>query len=732
MTELEAKITSLETGQPVAVPASPRPIKHARSESPQSRKVTSNGDGGSRGSSRVRRKSLDSATSSEPMKVLIRLSSLESKVAKAADRIAKKVEDDSGQLVSPNKNVHLSSPKHAHHVEVSVEPAPDSIGMEDERFSNMENTVVTARAKVQECLNLVASFKSPVSKSCPSYSDGFQYLEVCLGEVKDILEKCNVSGNETEVKIISGSSSSVETVRYAAVQCVVGKLENLLQTKLKDIAARKAELVKLGRFNRQARMQLLAEKLAYESVLVGRIAQAVTCCEDNSSTFRKRVLDSEIVECNRLILELKSKLKGAAEAKSDCYETSLVHLTRVLSARLVVQGRLASSCGFTARGSEVGWNLKPSSTDATEMLLKQQQDLEECMREYRMVKLEQLAQTLAIETLSLANENEHTKNITMDEKLEQKKSGRSPALTLEDRRIREAWTMAQETVNRELIQAEISHVTMRCGQAYETSLAMEQEAMFSFLASQRAVLEQWSDTVEGILRQEMESGIDELTRKYEECLAKLKEKSVRLLSHGEETMLESRRLLSEFADMTAHKALIDARIAVICNETPPVESPHNSITNGTSNEVIADLQIEDSDDVISRLLADPGQDEFRVDPAMVMEFQYLFEQFSQKCHASVLQVFNNKTESETVVSDQERIRGVMDSLVYLQKELQIALDKCNIHEEEAAECETRVDSWDDVCSKCATLQSQITSLVGYVLQGRDCHRCQQLQETVQR
>jgi len=185
-------------------------------------------------------------------------------------------------------------------------------------------------------------------------------------------------------------------------------------------------------------------------------------------------------------------------------------------------------------------------------------------------------------------------------------------------------------------------------------------------------------------------------------------------------------LLSEFADMMAHKALIDARIAVICNEALPMKLPANS------EEVTGDVQMEDSDDVFSRLLADPGQDEFRVDPIMRMEFQYLFEQFSQKCHSSLLPVFSNKTDCETVVTDEECIRGVMDSLVYLQKELQIALDKCNIHEQETAVCDTRVDSWDDVCSKCATLRLQITSLVEYVLQGRDCHRCYQLQETVHR
>lgn len=727
LAELEGKITSLETGQPVAITSSPRPNKHARSESPQCRKDTGNGDGVSKGSSRVRRKSLDSATSSEPMKVLIRLSSLESKVAKAVGRIGKKVECDREQEVVPCQNVQFPAPKQSHHVEVSVEPAPDSVCSGDEKLADLEDAVIRTKAKVQECLNIVASLKSPVSKNCLYYLDSIQYLEDCLGEVKDILVKCSSNGNDAEVSIISGSNNRVELVKHATVQCAVQRLEDLLEKKLKEVATRKAELVKLGKFNRQARMQLLAEKLAYESVLVGRIAQAVASCEDDSSTFRKQVVDSEIADCRRLILELKSKLKGTAETKSACYETSLSHLTRVLTARLVAQGHLVSSCKFMPQKSEAGGYLKPISSDAVEILLKQQQELEVLIRDYRTAKLERLAQTLAVETLSLANEQEHTENRTVGKKLEQQRFGHSSALTLEDQRIREAWTMAQETVNHELIQAEISHVTMRCGQTYETSLAMEQEEMFSFLASQRAILERWSDTVEGILRQEMESGIDELSRKYEEYLAKLKkDKSLRPLNHGEEILLESRVLLSEFADVMAHKALIDARIAVICSEALPVKLPANS------EEVTGDVQMEDSDDVFSRLLADPGQDEFKVDPIMRMEFQYLFEQFSQKCHSNLLPVFGNKTDCETVVTDEERIRGVMDSLVYLQKELQIALDKCNIHEQETAVCDTRVDSWDDVCSKCATLRLQITSLVEYVLQGRDCCRCYQLQETVHR
>jgi hypothetical protein len=62
----------------------------------------------------------------------------------------------------------------------------------------------------------------------------------------------------------------------------------------------------------------------------------------------------------------------------------------------------------------------------------------------------------------------------------------------------------------------------------------------------------------------------------------------------------------------------------------------------------------------------------------------------------------------------------------------MALDKCNIRQDGAADGDTRIYSWDAVCSKCATLRLQIASLVRYMLQGRDCHRCQQLQETVHR
>jgi len=69
------------------------------------------------------------------------------------------------------------------------------------------------------------------------------------------------------------------------------------------------------------------------------------------------------------------------------------------------------------------------------------------MRKYKDVKLRQLAESLAVK-LSLSEQ---------EDLIDKQISGSNKKL-LEDRRIREAWALAQETVSKELVQAEISHV----------------------------------------------------------------------------------------------------------------------------------------------------------------------------------------------------------------------------------------------------------------------------------
>lgn len=56
----------------------------------------------------------------------------------------------------------------------------------------------------------------------------------------------------------------------------VKKMENLLRAKLVVLAKKRESLMKNGQWNEEARLHLLAEKLAYESVLVGRLHDAIT------------------------------------------------------------------------------------------------------------------------------------------------------------------------------------------------------------------------------------------------------------------------------------------------------------------------------------------------------------------------------------------------------------------------------------------------------------------------
>ncbi|XP_067013122.2 protein outspread [Anabrus simplex] len=680
--ELEAKILALETGKPL-VNGTVKSSRVCRSESPQQSSKKEE-DSLKASSSRLRRKSLDSATSSEPMKVLIRLTSLEAKVAKATEKIVKSSgEQENSQAVA----VNIESPQES---------------------SELEELLSKSRDKVQECLSLITSLKKSASNKS-DMGDNFSSLEQCLSEVKDILQQCNARCGDMEVVV-----DDVQDAVKDSVQCVVSRLENVLRTKLSSVLEKRDAMRKAGTLNNEAHVRLLAEKLAYETVLVQRIAQAVSRCEDGSHRFRKWVMDNEILESSRLIAALKSKLSGKDD-NEHCCETSVEYLTRVLSQKLLLQRQLAlQNSSVSSLQSDSGIQSQPTSRPSSgiiELLLKRQRELDVRVREYRTSKLNQLAQALANETLSNTNENKEMS-----------------ASSVEDRMIREAWSMAQEAVNRELIQAEISHVTMRCGQMYEANLAAEQEAMFTFLGNHRSILEQWSDSVEEILRQEMESGIEELTKKYEDYLSKWKnETSSKRKSHHDEDAKQSRKLLMEFADVTAHKALVDARIAMLLREAPSVGSP--SIKSGENKGNIREnvSGLLSSDPLLSQL-DDNRQEEFLA----CAEFEYLFEGFAKQCTASLLE--DNYLSGMKSTKEQESIEEVMKSLQCVEdglEKLRKSVTSVEFSEEMEVETEKSCSeaTWDNVNSKCTVLREQMSSLTEKFLH---CHRCQQLQEAVRR
>lgn len=92
--DLENKILAIERGKSASAPISA--ITSSKESSPNPKKERKR-ENRSLDRARIRRKSLDSATSTEPMKVLIRLNTLETKVATVAENMVSDPEKDSSE-----------------------------------------------------------------------------------------------------------------------------------------------------------------------------------------------------------------------------------------------------------------------------------------------------------------------------------------------------------------------------------------------------------------------------------------------------------------------------------------------------------------------------------------------------------------------------------------------------------------------------------------------------------
>lgn len=198
-----------------------------------------------------------------------------------------------------------------------------------------------------------------------------------------------------------------------------------------------------------------------------------------------------------------------------------------------------------------------------EDLLRQQNELNLITKRYKINTIENLAYDLAAETLNYISANNAVQGA-----------------------VQEAYRYAQETVNSELIQYEISHIMQKTAKRYENSLAPS--FGYTLTSQERISFEVFADAVQDSLKKEMESTIAHLTECYEENLTKMKQGQWRLMQEHNKSN-EGRQLLIELADIIAQKALIDARISIIrgdetINANLLVVEPINEIINSNDKD----------------------------------------------------------------------------------------------------------------------------------------------------
>lgn len=478
-------------------------------------------------SAKLRRKSLDSV-SSQPMQLLVRLNALE-----------KRLENNSNLSLSTQSSSSSSSTSNDHKITIVDELR--------ENLRNLENVIASSCSRVEESLQQLHLYNKSTRSRCTETLKIEQMLVECVKSLNECQHK------DHSMSLISTAATSTITgdeiihQETGSVKLALLQLESQLKVKLSELLKQRRILRETSKLSHKKDLELLAERLAFESVCFGKLRDSL-CRADHPDKFVEHQTKCEIAETTQLMALLKAKLCGKTSSIKNT--GSLDVLAQVLARRLLLTAsKLGQMNELITSSSSPSTTISSSSpitmtADANfmEELLRHQNELNLITKRYKINTIENLAYDLAAETLNYISANNAVQGA-----------------------VQEAYRYAQETVNSELIQYEISHIMQKTAKRYENSLAPS--FGYTLTAQERISFEVFADAVQDSLKKEMESTIAQLTQCYEENLTKMKQGQWRLHLEQEHKSSGGRQLLIEFADIIAQKALIDARISIIRGDT---------------------------------------------------------------------------------------------------------------------------------------------------------------------
>lgn len=647
--ELELKIDSLEKTNQNIVPKAEK-LDKSRDELAIQRV-----------SSRLRHKSLDSSPS-EAVQVLLRLNTLEKRVEKASN-------------TKKSQNLKETN-SHARNVARISEPSPKLSDHLMERLRTLEDVVITSKDRIEQGLQQLQCLK--LSKSRRSVSpiadrkDTYRFVERCLTEAAKILrescDNCVVNDN------MMATAKLVMLPETSPIKLALTQLETQFCNKLNDLLKQRRMLRERNEFSAQKNIELLAERIAFESVCFGRLRDAINRAED-PSMFGEKQTNAEAAETAQLMSLLKAKLGGKCAIKPS---GTLDILASVLARRLVLSsGRI---------GQLKIPEMSPINSNIMDDLLRQQNELHLITKRYKNNAMETLASGLAAETLSYISSNDAVQGA-----------------------VQEAWRQAQEAVNAELVQSEIGHIMMRNASRFENSITPS--FGYTLTTPERVSFENFADAVQDALRKEMDVAISQLTQCYEENLSKMKRGQWRLHLEQERKASEGRQLLSEFADIIAHKALVDARIAVLKGDYVSKDLTRNSTKDDECTfsvdalqkyenlfaELATDLQISNPQDILAEA-----------------DFNFMFKHYASGFCADQSDV------AEVAIY----LQRLEQSIVMLQSSL---MPNTSI-----TTTKFEANSLHDLSTKCEEIQERIEPLIACSQKIQSpCDDCDKMQGTIQ-
>ncbi|KAK8748708.1 hypothetical protein OTU49_015953 [Cherax quadricarinatus] len=575
LSQLEAKIEQLLQLE-VALPDVEEETKggNGQAKEPKMAKRSKSFDEATK-ASRLRRKSLDSPSSSEAMKAIVRLNTLESKVisltgeavttpapseaAAAAKTPAqpRSPTHPASPLKSPIRSPSLPrktlrSPRVTPEKVVKLSRSDSETKHLRQKLVGLEKVLSTLQSQLSECVAWAGSVECVCSCGAPGISSLQQRLN-------------------TAIKLAQLRHTPLDQAEVTKLRPLVMRLQDMLRDKLTELADRRDHFKAAGKWTREMQLKLFAERLAYETVVLTQVAQVVQVAQ-RPHMYEASVKLQELIEAHRKLSFLEKKLTNPdfdmeTMAPLDFY-------TSLLAEKLVVQGEVASSICPQSTGGRTPTvpvsALTETCRDLQSRLLDRERSLANLITQYKEGKLHEVAVVMARETVT----------------------GTGPphddSVLLEEVRMREVWSMAQDLVGQELVNIEAAQSLMRLSNLL-TKNSMPASTITQPTA---ATIERWHTAAEESLRQEMEEAVFTLSNKYEAVLAQYRAGDTAIINSVSASM---DMVLSEFAAVVAQKAVIDGQLAVVqsdgettsstCEPLTIVEDTRDTV--GSASDVVA-------------------------------------------------------------------------------------------------------------------------------------------------
>ncbi|KAF2357398.1 Pleckstrin domain [Trinorchestia longiramus] len=407
----------------------------------------------------------------------------------------------------------------------------------------------------------------------------------------------------------------------------------LLQQKLASLNDKRNNLKNSNQWTKEAQLKNFAERIAYETVLLGQVTQALRIC-NQSNCNNESIKLQDLMESHRKMAFLEKKLTNP-EFDLDTM-APLEFYTSMLAEKLVVTGEVLASVNSQESHEKPNPTLSGTCRDLQARLLERECQLARLISNYKEEKLHEIAVVMA-----QGNRNNATE---LDE-----------SVLLEEVRIREAWNTAHNLLVQEIMNYQTSQSLFRMTHMLnltdDTAPSVPSASSLSLTLCSAEATDRLQAAAEESLKQEMEESVLTLSQKYEEILAQQRAGDTSLINSVSASIED---VLSEFAGVMAQKALIDGHLALLQEEFDKRSLPiaQNSLIISEDNKDPMESAVDVLDSEAHLLMFLGGKDssvESLVNPALShAEFAFLYNkgvyQSNEDSKQLLQQILSKKTE----------------------------------------------------------------------------------------